>query len=107
MDIPEIDVNQLEVALGEGALLFDVRELDEYASARIPGARLIPMATVPERLREFQGEGPAYIVCASGGRSARVVEYLRTSGVDAVNIAGGTTAWIESGRYHESDLRSV
>lgn len=107
MDIPEIDVSQLAVALDTGALLFDVRESDEYAAARIPGARLISMATVPDRLAEFHDQGVVNIVCASGARSARVVEFLRAEGVDAVNVAGGTMAWIESGREHESDLRPI
>ena len=107
MEIPEIDVSQLEAAMGEGGFLFDVREVDEYAAGRIPGARHISMATVPDRLAEFRVEGPAYVVCGSGGRSARVVEFLRANGVDAVNVAGGTNAWIESGREYESDHGSV
>ena len=102
MDIPEIDVQQLETAIGSGAPLFDVREPDEYAAARIPGARQVPMGSVPDRLGEFVIEGQAYVVCATGARSARVVQFLRGNGIDAVNVVGGTRAWIESGRDYES-----
>jgi rhodanese-related sulfurtransferase len=107
VDIPEIDVDGLAAALVAGALLFDVREPDEYAEARIPGARLVPMGTVPERVEEFRADGPAYVVCASGKRSGRVVEFLRTHEIDAVNVAGGTSAWIQSGKQHESDCGSA
>jgi rhodanese-related sulfurtransferase len=107
VDIPEIDVDGLEAALVDGALLFDVRETDEFAEARIPGARLVPMATVPDRLEEFRADGPSYVVCASGNRSGRVVEFLRAHEIDAVNVAGGTSAWIRSGKQHESDCGSA
>lgn len=107
MDIPEIDVDGLEAALADGALLFDVREVDEYREARIPGARLVPMGTVPDRVEEFRTEGPLYVVCGSGNRSGRVVEFLRTREIDAVNVAGGTSAWMRSGKQHESDAGSA
>ncbi len=34
--------------------------------------------------------------------SAQAVEFLRGRGVDAVNVAGGTMAWIDSGRGVDS-----
>ena len=101
VDIPEVDVHQLDTAIGSGASVFDVREHDEYAAARIPGAVPVPMGSVPDNLREFVIDGPAYIVCATGARSARVVQFLRANGIDAINVSGGTTAWIDSGRGFE------
>ena len=56
MDVPEIDVDELERRLGEGALLIDVREPDEWAEVRVPGGRLIPLQSVPERLAEIPAE---------------------------------------------------
>jgi rhodanese-related sulfurtransferase len=97
-DVPHIDIPGLEQRLGEGALLVDVREDDEYVEAHVPGALHVPLATVPERLGELPDDAPFFVVCAVGGRSARAVEFLRARGLDATNVAGGTNAWVDSGR---------
>ena len=96
MDVPEIDVDELERRLGEGALLIDVREPDEWAEVRVPGGRLIPLQSVPERLAEIPAEGDVYVICALGGRRRAAVEFLREQGRDAVNVFGGTTAWVNA-----------
>jgi rhodanese-related sulfurtransferase len=98
LSVPEIDVDELDVQRAKGAPVFDVREPDEYVEAHVPGARLVPLATVPDQLAEFPSDAPVYVVCASGGRSRRAAEYLRSNGVDAINVAGGTKAWIAAGK---------
>jgi len=102
MAIDEITVDQLAEVLSGGARLIDVREPHEYDEARVPGAQLVPLATVPDQVDLFRGEGPTYVICAAGGRSLRACEYVAAHGVEAVNVAGGTKAWIESGRPVES-----
>lgn len=96
-DVPEIDVIALSDQRADGAPLIDVREADEYAAARVPGARHIPLGEIVERVDEVPTEGTVYVICARGGRSAKAVEHLRSVGVDAVNVAGGTLGWIEAG----------
>lgn len=97
MEVPEVDVTELAKARADGAPLIDVREPDEYSVAHVPGAVLVPLATVPERLADVPRAGPVYVICAVGQRSRRAAEFYRSRGVDAVNVAGGTTAWIEAG----------
>ena len=97
-DLPEIDIAGLDQRAASGAVVIDVREDDEYADGHVPGARHIPLATVPDRADEIPADQTVYVICAAGGRSARAVEFLRGRGVDATNVAGGTKAWIESGR---------
>jgi rhodanese-related sulfurtransferase len=101
VQVPEIDVEELEQRRAEGSPLFDVREPDEYDEAHVPGAVLVPLATVPDDLERFPTDGAVYIVCASGGRSRKAAEFLRANGVDAVNVAGGTKAWLAAGKPHE------
>lgn len=97
MEVPEIDIAELARLRASDVPLIDVREPHEYVSAHVPGASLVPLATVPDSLDQVPDEGTVYVICAVGGRSRRAAEFLRTKGIDAVNVAGGTTAWIEAG----------
>jgi rhodanese-related sulfurtransferase len=59
---------------------------------------LVPLGTVAAHVDAFRGDGPTYVICRSGARSMRACELVAAEGVDAVNVAGGTLAWIDSGR---------
>ena len=102
MAISEISIEELAQKIEadhDGALrLVDVREVDEYTDGHVPGATLVVLGTVPDNVDAFRGDGPTYVICKSGGRSMRACEYLSEQGLDVVNIAGGTTGWIVSGR---------
>jgi rhodanese-related sulfurtransferase len=100
--VPEIDVEELARLRAEGVPLVDVRELDEWQEFRVPGAQLLPLGEVPERIDEVPAGGTVYVICKSGGRSAKAVELLRARGVDAVNVAGGSLAWRDAGHPVES-----
>jgi rhodanese-related sulfurtransferase len=97
MEVPEIDVQELARLRLAGVALIDVREPDEYDEAHVPGAVLIPLGEVAERAAEVPDAGTVYVICKSGGRSHRAAEHLRSLGLDAVNVAGGTMGWIEAG----------
>jgi rhodanese-related sulfurtransferase len=97
MTVPEIAVDELARLHRDGVPLIDVREHDEYRTAHVPGAQHIPLGEVLERTGEVPTAGTVYVICARGGRSAKAVEHYRASGIDAVNIAGGTLGWIEAG----------
>jgi rhodanese-related sulfurtransferase len=81
----------------EALLLIDVREPEEFALARIEGAELIPINTVPQRLQELDARaGQALLVfyCHHGIRSLNVVNWLRRQGVEACqSMAGGIDRW--------------
>jgi molybdopterin-guanine dinucleotide biosynthesis protein A/rhodanese-related sulfurtransferase len=95
--IHEISVNELAERLAAGATVFDVREPNEYEEERVPGAIPIPLATVPDRVDEFPADGDVLVICRSGGRSMRACEFLAAHGRSAINVAGGTLAWIAAG----------
>lgn len=100
MPIAEITVDGLADVLATGARLIDVREPAEYEEAHVPGARLVPLGTVPANVDAFRGDGPTYVICRSGARSAQACELIAKHGVDVVNVAGGTMAWVTSGREY-------
>ena len=85
-----------------GALLIDVRQPDEWEEFRAPGAVLIPLGEVPERVEEIPSVETVYVICRSGSRSAKAVEFLLAQGYDAVNVAGGSLAWQQAGFPVES-----
>ncbi len=98
----EISVEQLKSRLKEASfngLLIDVREPWEHNIAHIEAARHIPMAEIPENLDELQKTGndrELLIICKSGGRSGRVVDYLSEHGFTNVhNVTGGMDAWLK------------
>lgn len=94
---PEIDIEKFAAARGSG-LLVDVREPDEYELGHVPGAVLIPMGQLANRLGEIDKTSPVFAICASGKRSSAMTDLLRASGFDAVFVTGGTAAWERSGR---------
>ena len=98
MDVPEISVNELAQKLLDGAFLIDVRELDEWIAERVPEVPLIPLGEITDRLMEFPKEGEVFIICRSGARSAAACQFLRSNDVNAINVAGGTLAWVASGQ---------
>jgi len=96
-DVPEIDVQELARLHEEGAYVLDVREPDEYEAGHVPGAVLVPLGEVAERQAEVPTDRPVYVVCGSGGRSARATDVLNGTGHSATNVDGGTKAWIAAG----------
>lgn len=88
--IPTVQVTDLP----DDALMVDVREPDEWAAGHAPGALHIPLGEVPERLDELpETDEPLPVVCRSGGRSLRAVQWLVQQGFDVVNVDGGMRAW--------------
>lgn len=94
----DITVQELKARLdrGESPQIIDVREPREHDICRIPGARLIPLAQLPQRLGELDPDREIILQCKVGGRSARAAAFLRTQGFrNARNLIGGILAWID------------
>lgn len=95
--IPEVDVAAFAAAHADGAYVLDVRQPDEYEALHVPGATLIPLDQLGDRIDEVPKDQHLYVVCRSGGRSAAAVEALTGAGYRATNVIGGTLAWIKDG----------
>lgn len=105
--VTEVELQDLEQALQDAALVLDVRESEEYAAGHVLGAQLLPLSVLPVRLGELPRDRPAYVVCQAGGRSAQAAQLLTAAGVDARSVAGGTAAWIGSGRPSQTGTPST
>ncbi|TLD69595.1 molybdopterin-synthase adenylyltransferase MoeB [Phragmitibacter flavus] len=94
--VPSITVHDLHQKQQTHAphFLLDVREPDEFATARIPHSTLIPLKQLPDRLDELPRDLPIIVHCKSGMRSARAVDELQQGGFQNVeNLTGGIQAW--------------
>lgn len=98
--VRDVDVAALKAALEQPAppLLVDVRTPSEFAGGHVPGAKNVPIDELDARLGELGAPGaPVYVICQSGGRSARASASLAEKGYPAVNVTGGTGAWRAAG----------
>lgn len=104
--VPEEGVDALEAALAAGAPMLDVREADEWHDQRIVGGLHIALGDVPDRIADIEAHiassgadsSDLWVVCAAGGRSMKAAEFLASHGVSAINVAGGTKAWVAAGK---------
>ena len=79
---------------GDQFLLIDVREPEEYAICRIPGSKLMPRVTLPERIHELSSADEIVVHCKSGVRSGMAVDFLKQAGYRKVkNMVGGILRW--------------
>lgn len=87
--------------LKTGAILVDVREQEEFDEVHAKGALLVPLSELESRYKELSPEQDIILICRSGARSARALEFLESQGFKQLtNLAGGTLAWVEQGLPH-------
>ena len=80
-------------AVPEDGFLLDVREQDEWDAGHAPSAIHIPLGSLADRAQEIPTDQDVYVVCRSGGRSARATQALNQAGWQAHNVSGGMQAW--------------
>jgi adenylyltransferase/sulfurtransferase len=80
---------------GDDIQIIDVREDNEYAFARIPNSKHIPLAQVLNRMDEIDPNRETVVHCKMGGRSARAIDALQRSGFQGklINLKGGIIGW--------------
>lgn len=99
--LPRITPIELESELksDQPPKLIDVRENEEVKVSKLNGSVHIPLASLPERLKELDPEASWVVYCRSGDRSAHAVSFLRKSGFKNVrNLDGGLMAYARTVR---------
>ena len=91
----EMTAKEVELAVdNENNLnVLDVREVDEVATGKIPGAVNIPLGLLEYRMNELDKSKEYIMVCRSGGRSGRASQFLESHGYNVINMAGGMLDW--------------
>lgn len=104
MTLPTIDVSHARRLIDEGAVLVDIREFDEHARERVPGARHHALS----RLSSIDTQGATAVIfhCRSGARTAGNAQRLAASvECDAYILEGGIDAWRKAGLAIAVDRR--
>lgn len=99
----EVSVDDLARAR-ENVRVVDVRQPDEFSGdlGHVPGATLVPLATLAEAAKAWDREAPIVLVCRSGRRSSQAASELAAAGFTRVmNLSGGTSAYRERGHATE------
>jgi molybdopterin/thiamine biosynthesis adenylyltransferase/rhodanese-related sulfurtransferase len=99
--ISEIDPAEVHDQLGNGAVIVDVRETDELASGKLPGAIHVPRGYLESRIEGAIPDRDAHLVvyCASGNRSAYAARTLKDDlgYTNVASMTGGITLWKDRG----------
>ena len=78
--------------------LVDVREANEWAHMRVPGALHVPLSNLAVRLSGLPQDRPVVFYCLSGARSARAIKLCKSLGKPHdTHVAGGISAWRAAG----------
>ena len=82
----------------DGAFILDVRTQQEWDAGHIPGAILIPLDELPNRLNEVPENMEIVVVCRSGNRSGTGRDILLSNGFTSVtSMEGGVNQWQAAG----------
>jgi rhodanese-related sulfurtransferase len=98
-ELPALSAREASDRLAtSGALLVDVREMDEFVASRVEGSVLMPMSEFGLRFRDLPQDRPLLLFCQSGSRSATAAGFLLHQGYQEVhNVVGGIRAWRGAG----------
>jgi molybdopterin/thiamine biosynthesis adenylyltransferase/rhodanese-related sulfurtransferase len=108
--ITEVDPSAVRAQLGNGAVVIDVRETEEFAQGHIPGAKHVPKSYLESRIEGAVKDRSAHVIlyCQSGNRSAwaarTLIEDLGYENVE--HMTGGITLWKDRG-YDVEVARSL
>ncbi len=99
--IDEVDPAAVREQVGNGAVIVDVREPEEWSAGHIPGAIHVPKSYFESRIEGAVSDRDQHVVlyCASGNRSAWAARTLTEDlGYEHVeSMTGGFTLWKDRG----------
>jgi rhodanese-related sulfurtransferase len=96
MSLPKINAEEAKRQIDQGAVLIDIRSLQEHARERIPGAHNRPLG--PGMNLEPSGPGPIVFHCKSGQRTAaNAASLAQLANCEAYILDGGIDAWNRAG----------
>lgn len=96
--IEQVPVDEVSERVNGGIQFVDVRRPAEHANGHAPQTINIPLNVLTKEVGELDPDKPTYVICQSGYRSSTATSILENAGIREIyNVAGGTTAWQDSG----------
>ncbi|HYH91200.1 MAG TPA: molybdopterin-synthase adenylyltransferase MoeB [Solirubrobacteraceae bacterium] len=99
--VQEVDPAEVSEHLGNGIVLIDVREGDEWDRGHLPGAVHVPRSYLESRIEGAVRDRDARVIlyCASGQRSALGAHTLKEllGYTNVASMTGGITLWKDRG----------
>ena len=75
--------------VSRGAIIVDVRSVNEYQGGAIPGSVNMPLPTLSTKISEIKKwDKPVILCCASGIRSGSATGLLLSNKIEAMNGGG-------------------
>lgn len=96
-EVQEVSMEEAMTAWrSKTAEFIDVRTPEEFKEGHVPGAILLPLAELENRLTEIPKDKKVMLICRSGNRSAKANLTLQKHGyMNTVSVKGGMTEWRE------------
>jgi len=89
-DIKQVEPEDWEAWVNDNdAVVVDVRRQMEWALARVPGSKCIPMLNLYSELEDLDKDQAILVVCRNGGRSMKAAKLLQRNGFTVANLRGG------------------
>ena len=102
--IEQVDVNELQGLVAQGANVLDVRKKSEYDSEHVVNAENAPLDFINDSMQQINKDKTYYVHCAGGYRSMIFISTLRARGYDnLVDVKGGFKAIKESDKFKVTD----
>lgn len=101
--IKNVDVNEAEQLLKQNktVVVLDVRTPKEHGEARIKGAKNIDFyeSDFAKKVEKLDRKQTYLVHCASGGRSSKTRELMKSLGFESIyHLEGGFKAWEKAGK---------
>jgi rhodanese-related sulfurtransferase len=94
MEDAHIDGHRARELIAQGAILIDVRTVEEYRTGALPGALNMPMQTIGVQIDRYYTKGNTFVLyCKSGQRSDMATRMLRQAGYLKTYTMGGIGDW--------------
>ena len=91
---PDINQGVQEYKNTAGAVLLDVRSLQEYREGHVPGSQNVPLQQLDKAEEVTENKDTVlYVYCRSGARSRQAVSLLKHMGYTNVHNIGGIAAY--------------
>ncbi|WP_320815266.1 rhodanese-like domain-containing protein [Flavobacterium sp.] len=84
--------NDIQEYVEKGAIVLDVRTIEEYKEGHINGSKNIALQVISNKIEEIKKwDKPIIACCRSGARSAQATSILKQNGIDCINGGGWTS----------------